>query len=113
MKNSISKISVAFALVLVTFACSDDLLDKSPVTGLSGDSYDSEANLEAATFAIYDVMQWQNIKGQHVFPLLFQGIRADDMHSQFANFWAAGAVMDDFSLMNPNNVNVQLLWQKW
>lgn len=113
MKKLISKIAVALALIMVAAGCSDDLLDKSPVTGLSGDSYNSEVNIEAATFAIYDVLQWQNIGGQHVFPLLFQGIRADDMHSQFANFWAAGAVMDNFSLMTPTNINVQLLWQKW
>ncbi|MDN5217110.1 RagB/SusD family nutrient uptake outer membrane protein [Fulvivirgaceae bacterium BMA12] len=101
------------AVFMVTMSCDDDLLDKTPVTGLSSDSYNSEANFDAATMAIYDVLQWQNIGGQHVFPLLFQDIRADNMHSQFANFWAAGTVMDDFTLMNASNFNVQLLWQKW
>lgn len=113
MNRKIIKLASLALLFVITFSCDDDLLEKSPVTGLSGDSYNSESNLTAATMAVYDVLQWQTIGGQHVFPLLFQGIRADDMHSQFANFWAAGAVMDDFNLMDANNVNVQLLWQKW
>lgn len=102
------------AMVLVTSSCADDLLDKTPVTVLSGDNiFNSEANFDAAVMGVYDVMQWQNIGGQHVFPMLFQDIRADNNYSQFANFWAAGTVMDDLSLLNANNINVQLLWQKW
>lgn len=100
-------------LVLTASSCDDELLDKTPVTVLSGDIFTSEANFDAAVMGIYDVMQWQNIGGQHVFPMLFQDIRADNNYSQFANFWAAGMPMDDLSQLNANNFNVQLLWQKW
>ncbi|PWJ41914.1 RagB/SusD family nutrient uptake outer membrane protein [Sediminitomix flava] len=114
MKQRFIKTIGAALLGLSIVGCdTDELLDKSPVTELSGDSYNTEPNLMAALYASYDVLQWQVMDGVHVFPLMWQGIRADDLHSQFANFWTPGTIMDDFSLMQSNNVSVQKLWQKW
>ncbi|OJJ16627.1 hypothetical protein BKI52_32460 [marine bacterium AO1-C] len=113
MKKYIKRITTLVLVAVFTFSCKNNLLDIQPASSLSGNSYNSEKNLLAALYASYEVLQWQSVDGIHVFPLMWQGIRADDLHSQFASFWTAGTIMDDFSLMNANNPSVEKLWKKW
>lgn len=101
-------------LSLSIFSCdTEELLNKTPPTKLSGDSYNSEANIQAGLFAVYDVLQWQAMDGTHMFPAMFQSIRSDDMSAQQANYWSLGVPFDDFEKMDASNVSVQRLWQKY
>lgn len=107
---------VLFALTLVS-CDQDELLDVGSETVLREDGLTAEA-AEAFIAAAYDPLQWQNLgvnqgNARHIFPVMWQGIRADDMVSQWATFWQPGLLLDDLSLMQPNNTNVAALWQKW
>lgn len=113
MKKYIKRITALVLVTVLMFSCRNNLLDVQPASSLRGDSYNSEKNLTAALYATYEVLQWQSVDGIHVFPLMWQGIRADDLHSQFASFWNPGTILDDFSLMNANNPSVEKLWKKW
>lgn len=108
----IKTLSIAFLFVLLS-SCRD-LLEKTPEAALGGDSFNSEQNLTAVLYGTYDVLQWQSMGGgTHVFPVLFQSVRGDDMNSQQANFWGLGARFDDFQLLDANNQSVRFLWKKW
>ncbi|RNC88640.1 MAG: RagB/SusD family nutrient uptake outer membrane protein [Allomuricauda sp.] len=117
MKN-INSILVGVAMALTLVACDqDDLLDVGAETVLREDGLTEEA-AEAFIAAAYDPLQWQNLgvnegNAKHIFPVMWQGIRADDMVSQWATFWQPGLLLDDFNLMQSNNTNVAALWQKW
>ncbi len=103
-------------MLLVSACFEEDLLDKAPITSLSSDNaLQTEADMVALTNAAYDPLQWQVIQGAqtHMYPVMFQDIRADNCASQWASFWAAGAIFDNFSLIQPGNPSVASLWQKW
>ena len=101
-------------LALTTISCSDDLLELEPVTEINSETaFDSESRVDQALSAAYDPLQWQFSQGAHTFQQLFQSIRADDHHSQQANFWAPGANFDQFRTITSTNTNVAGLWSKW
>jgi hypothetical protein len=94
----------------------DDILEKSPRTGLTDqNSIQTEADMIALVNACYDPLQWQTIQGaqSHMFPVMFQDIRADNCLSQWASFWTFGIPFDEFSLIQPNNPNILSMWRKW
>lgn len=115
MKKTIV-LSAILALVMVS--CDhDELLDVGVDTVLQEDGLTSEA-AESFIAAAYDPLQWQNLginegNAKHIFPVMWQGIRADDMVSQWATFWQPGLLLDDLNLVQSNNTNVAALWQKW
>ncbi len=104
-----------FSMLIVTSCDKDDLLDPDPVTFLTTDALDTEAEMINLVNGAYDPLQWQVINGPqtHHFPVMFQDIRADNCISQWATFWAAGIVFDDFTQIEPSNPSVQSLWTKW
>ena len=121
MKSKIlfKNISVFIAVMAMTLvSCDqDELLDVGSETVLREEGLTAEA-AEAFIAAAYDPLQWQNLginegNAKHIFPVMWQGIRADDMVSQWATFWQPGLLLDDLSLMQSNNTNVAALWQKW
>ncbi|NKI30747.1 RagB/SusD family nutrient uptake outer membrane protein [Croceivirga thetidis] len=120
MKTIYRKINVLALIAMLAMplvSCDqDELLDVGSETVLREDGLTSEA-AEAFIAAAYDPLQWQNLgvnegNAKHIYPVMWQGIRADDMVSQWATFWQPGLLLDDLSLMQPNNTNVAALWQK-
>ncbi|MCI4667783.1 MAG: RagB/SusD family nutrient uptake outer membrane protein [Bacteroidia bacterium] len=106
------------ALLLVAFFLSscEGLLNKVPVTELVEEiGIRTEADIVALTNSAYDATQWQVIEGAqtHMFPVMFQDIRADNCISQWASFWTFGLPFDDFSQILPNNSNIAAMWRKW
>ena len=110
-----SRILAVIALVLSVSCSKDDLLDPEPTTFLTTDALDTEAEMINLVNGAYDPLQWQVINGPqtHMYPIMFQDIRADNCISQWATFWVAGIVFDDFTQIQPNNPSVQALWTKW
>jgi len=120
MKNNIKKGIFLFAigatLSIVSSCNKDELLDKGSHTILSSD--DIKGDLDKLVTGAYDVLQWQNTgvnegNSKHIYPIMWQGIRADDMVSQWATFWAPGLLLDDLTLIQPNNSNIEAMWGKW
>ncbi len=100
--------------VVVMFASCAEIDDLEPVTEINADTaFTTEENVVASLNAAYDPLQWQSVLGQNTFPLLSQGVRADDLHSQSASFWAIGAQWDQFSTIVPSLPSVAALWSKW
>lgn len=102
-------------LGMFTEACSE-VLTKIPVTELVEETgITSEADIISLTNAAYDATQWQVIEGAqtHMYPVMFQDIRADNCISQWATFWTFGLPFDDFSQIQPNNPNIAAMWRKW
>ena len=105
--------SIFILASLLVFSCAkvDDL---EPVTEINADTaFNSEDDIVSSLNAAYDPLQWQSVLGQNTFPLLSQGVRADDLHSQSASFWAIGAQYDQFSTIVPSLPSVAALWSKW
>jgi len=102
---------------LIFSSCNKEaLLNKNPITSLnSTNALVTEADYTALTSSCYDPIQWQVINGAqtHIFPVMFQDIRADNCISQWASYWTYGAVFDDFRLIQSNNTNIAAMWQKW
>ena len=119
MKNSIKKLYrliLVIGAICITISCSrDDLLEKTPVTGLSASTIESEGDIISLTNGVYDAIQTLATVGAetHMFPVMFQDIRADNCISQWASFWTFGIPFDDFSLIQPNNSNIAAMWGKW
>lgn len=102
-------------MTIVVSSCSDDdILDKDPVTEIVADTaFNTEGDVLASLNSAYAPLQWQNVNGNQTFPLMQQGVRADDLHSQSANFWAIGADYDGFSTIVPSTASVASVWSKW
>ncbi|UJH68510.1 RagB/SusD family nutrient uptake outer membrane protein [Allomuricauda sp. SCSIO 65647] len=99
---------------VVLFASCAEIDDLEPVTEINADTaFNTEDDVIASLNAAYDPLQWQAVGGQQTFPLLSQGVRADDLHSQSASFWAIGAQYDQFSTIIPSLPSVASLWSKW
>lgn len=119
MKKNIIKKAAYFltvALILITVSsCKKDLLEKSPITELSGDVIKTEADFTALLNSSYDPLQWQVINGPqtHMYPVMWQDIRADNCLSQWAAYWTFGAPLDDLRNIKPNNTNITAMWRKW
>ena len=119
MKNKIIKHSLytlATLLLLGVFSsCKKSLLEKSPITELSGDVIKTESDFTALLNSAYDPIQWQVYNGAqtHMLPVMWQDIRADNCLSQWAAYWTFGAVLDDLRNIKPNNTNITAMWQKW
>ncbi|UII23854.1 RagB/SusD family nutrient uptake outer membrane protein [Fulvivirga ligni] len=116
----INRTQWVLVLALITWVISgcdkDELLEKAPITELdAGKALQTEGDYIALTNSVYDVLQWQVINGAqtHMYPVMFQGMRADDLVSQWDAFWVAGAAFDDFTKITPSNPSVQALWTKW
>lgn len=99
-------------LILVLASCSDDLLDKEPVTEITAETINTEDRVEQAVNAAYDPLQWKLEGAAETFQQMFQGVRADDLHSQQANFWNVGGVFDQFTTITSTNQAVAELWRK-
>lgn len=115
IQNITKKISTLLfaALVMLGTACSD-IEDLQPATSISVDTaFETENAVISSLNASYDPLQWQQILGNQTFPLMAQGTRADDCHSQSASFWAIGAQWDQFSTIIPSLPAVASLWAKW
>ncbi len=103
-----------FGGIMFMPSCSDDLLDKVPITELVADTaFTTEDDIVASLSAAYDALQWHNVGGNQTFPLMQQGVRADDLHSQSAAFWSIGAQYDQFSTITPTLASVASVWSKW
>lgn len=117
MKTIINKFNTNFGFlaIIALFAIScTEVLEKTPVTELTSETaFDTEERIQSALHAAYDPLQWQFVNGSHVFPQMFQSIRADDHHSQQANFWAPGANFDQFSTILPTDLAVAGVWSKF
>jgi hypothetical protein len=119
MKTSIKNLGKTLLAALIVgvsaTACEDDFLEKTPVTALSVEAIQSENEIVALVNSAYDPLQWQVLNGSqsHMFPVMFQDIRADNCTSQWASFWIAGGIWDDLRLVQPNNASVNGLWTKW
>ncbi len=104
-------------LIIAFSSCDrDDLLEKTPVTDLVEENgIQTEDDIASLTNACYDVLQWQVINGAstHMYPVMFQDIRADNCLSQWASYWTFGIVFDDFTRIQPNNTNIAAMWTKW
>lgn len=104
------------ASLTITSCSKEKLLEKTPITELDNtQALKTEADYVALTNAAYDPLQWQVINGAqtHIYPVMFQDIRADNCLSQWASYWTFGAVFDDLSKIKPNNTNIAALWKKW
>lgn len=100
-------------LLVLGISC-DDIEDLEPETSIVVDTaFNNENDVVASLNAAYDPLQWQQILGNQTFPLMAQGTRADDCHSQSASFWAIGAQWDQFSTIVPTLPAVASLWAKW
>lgn len=110
-KNYIKSILIVF--VLLSFSCTEDILDKKPVTEITAETINTEDKVVQAINAAYDPLQWILQGPSETLPQLFQSVRADDCHSQQANFWGNGAKWDQFSTITANNQSVSELWRKW
>jgi len=109
------RLIVLGGLIALLTGCAG-LLEKVPVTELVEETgIRTEADIIALTNAAYDATQWQVIQGAqtHMYPVMFQDIRADNCISQWASFWTFGLPFDDFSQIQPNNTNIAAMWRKW
>lgn len=119
MKNKIIlklRFIICLGLVLSTIiSCKKDFLNKAPITELSGNVLSTEQDYTALLNASYDPMQWQVYNGPstHMYPVMFQDIRADNCISQWASYWTFGVPFDDLRNIKPNNTNIAALWRKW
>jgi hypothetical protein len=119
MKNKLL-IRIVFFTIAVwimpsLISCKKNFLEKSPITELSGDVLKNETDFTALVNSAYDPMQWQVYNGAqtHMFPVMWQDIRADNCISQWAAYWTYGAVLDDLRNIKPNNTNISAMWRKW
>ncbi|SHJ19325.1 RagB/SusD family nutrient uptake outer membrane protein [Aquimarina spongiae] len=115
LKNISFKAILGICMVtFMTISCEDDFLDREPITSLTSDAIQTEDDIASLVIATYDPLRWQVINNNlgHHFPVMFQGIRADDVFSQWANFWVAGRVFDQ-NPVPPNNPSVLGWWRKW
>ncbi len=100
--------------VILFPSCSDDILDKEPITEIVLDTaFNTEEDVVFSLNGAYDALQWQNVGGSQTFPLMQQGVRADDLHSQSAAFWQPGAQYDQFITITPTLASVASVWSKW
>ena len=113
--RSITFFTVAIWMMTCLISCKKDFLKKSPITELSGDVLKTEADFTALLNSAYDPMQWQVYSGAqtHMFPVMWQDIRADNCLSQWAAYWTYGAPLDDLRNIKPNNTNIAAMWRKW
>ncbi|WP_310560533.1 RagB/SusD family nutrient uptake outer membrane protein [Flavobacterium sp.] len=112
-KMNLNRVIFTLLVILSTVSCSDEILNKVPVTEITAETISTEDRVVQAVNAAYDPLQWRFIKNAETFPQMFQDVRADDLHSQQANFWGNGAVWDQFATITPTNQAVAELWQKW
>ncbi len=104
---------IAFSIFIVMLSC-DDIDELEPVTTIvANTAFNTESDVISSLNAAYDPLQWQSVLGNQTFPLLSQGVRADDLHSQSASFWAIGAQYDQFSTLVPTLPSIASLWSKW
>ena len=102
-------------LIFLQVSCKKDLLEKSPITELSGDVLKTEADFTALLNSAYNPLGWQVINGAqtHMYPVMWQDIRADNCLSQWAAYWTFGAPLDDLRNIKANNTNIAAMWKKW
>ena len=111
MKSRILTLTVLFAVVFFFSSC-EDLLEKVPENQLTTATISSEENLQAALMGTYEIWQWHIVDGFHVFPMMFEGVRADDVNSNQQGFWVPGLEIERFPI-SVENQNVEKLWKKW
>ena len=108
------KLTGVFLILFVSFlsvSCADDILDKEPVTEITPDTIDTEDGVIRVVNAAYDPLQWKLEGPAETFQQMFQSVRADDLHSQQANFWGRWGHIDQF-LHYITNQSVAELWRK-
>lgn len=110
-KMNIVRGGIVLLLALTLFSC-EDVLDKEPVTEITAETISTEDRIVQAVNGAYDPLQWKLEGPAETFQQIFQSIRADDHHSQQANFWNNGAAFDQFSTITATNPSVAELWRK-
>ncbi|WP_299434483.1 RagB/SusD family nutrient uptake outer membrane protein [uncultured Aquimarina sp.] len=113
-KRAKQSFTLLFSGAILLSSCSEDILDKEPITEIVLDTaFNTEQDVVYSLNGAYDALQWQNVRGNQTFPLMQQGVRADDLHSQSAAFWQIGAQYDQFNTITPTLASVASLWSKW
>lgn len=110
IKNSV----LAFSMLFMLNSCSEDFLTIDPTTQLTADAIQSDSDYQALVNAAYDPLRWQ-VDGnatRHMYPVMFQDMRADNVVSQWATYWVAGQAFDKNPIA-PNNPSVEGMWKKW
>ncbi|WP_125723500.1 RagB/SusD family nutrient uptake outer membrane protein [Flavobacterium ustbae] len=110
IKNSV----LAFSMLLMLNSCSEDFLTIEPTTQLTADAIQTDSDFEALVNAAYDPLRWQvdGAATRHMYPVMFQDMRADNVVSQWATFWVAGQAFDK-NPIQANNPSVEGMWKKW
>lgn len=112
--NALGCLLLALSTMLFVISCSDDITDKEPITEIVAETaFKTEQDVLSSLNAAYDPLQWQSVLNNQTFPLMQQGVRADDLHSQSANFWAIGQQYDQFSTIVSTLPSVASVWSKW
>jgi starch-binding outer membrane protein, SusD/RagB family len=112
--NYIKSSVLAFSMLFMLNSCSEDFLTIDPTTQLTADAIQSDSDYQALVNAAYDPLRWQ-VDGnatRHMYPVMFQDMRADNVVSQWATFWVAGQAFDK-NPITPNNPSVEGMWKKW
>ncbi|WP_242085546.1 RagB/SusD family nutrient uptake outer membrane protein [Aestuariivivens sediminis] len=112
IKMNVIKGFMILLVIVISASCAEDILDKIPVTEITAETINTEDRVLQAINAAYDPLQWKLEGPAETFQQMFQGVRADDIHSQQANFWGNGAVFDQFSTIRSTNQSVAELWRK-
>lgn len=112
LRINLTKGILTLLVGLFSMSCADDILDKEPVTEITAETISTEDRVIQAINAAYDPLQWKLEGPAETFQQMFQSVRADDLHSQQANFWGNGAVWDQFTTVRSTNQSVAELWRK-
>lgn len=115
MKINYIKVSVvAFSMLFILNSCSEEFLTIEPTSQLTTNIIQTDTDFEALVNAAYDPLRWQvdGINTRHMYPVMFQDMRADNVVSQWATFWVAGQIFDKNPIAT-NNPSVEGMWKKW
>ena len=100
-------------IFVLLFASCEDILEKESKTNISEATINTQSSILGLLYGTYDVIQWQAIDGRHIFPILFQDVRAAGVVSQNNTYYGDGLRFDDFNNLLPDNANIRHLWIKW
>lgn len=111
-KTTLTGVLFVVFVSMLSVSCTDDVLDKKFITEIAPSTIDTEDGVIRVINAAYDPLQWKLEGPAETFQQMYQSVRADDLHSQQANFWGNGAVFDQFSTIRSTNQSVAELWRK-
>ncbi|AMM50313.1 hypothetical protein TH61_02740 [Rufibacter sp. DG15C] len=115
MKNIRKNTSKYLVLGLLAFgsASCDSFLDLTPIDNRTTDNFfKTEADAREALVGVYDVLQWNTVRGFHPTPMLLD-VASDDAYAGGGNRTDIVNIQEmDFHKILPNNPEVQGLWKK-